>query len=201
MKTRAVKQAELDSLRQAFADNPVVVLCSFQGIKVDEDFQLRKKIRGAGAKYRVINNRLAKIAADGTPLATALEGVKGMTSVVLADDDPVTLMKALVEQSKVTKVFGFRSGVVEGQALDGPGLEALSKMSESRRRNRRSSSCSTPVHRTWLASSRSGARLGPRPAGRRRRKEVQGIVTQGFRSRAAAPHRGVVVRKTHIARS
>jgi large subunit ribosomal protein L10 len=128
MKTRAVRQAELDNLRQAFADNPVVVLCSFQGIKVGEDFELRKKIRETGATYRVINNRLAKIAADGTPVAKALEGVKGMTSVVLADDDPVSLMKALVEQSKVTKVFGFRSGVVEGQVLDGSGLDALSKM-------------------------------------------------------------------------
>ena len=129
MKTKAVKQAELDSLRQAFADNPIVVLCSFQGIKVDEDFQLRKKIRETGATYRVINNRLAKIAADGTPVAKALEGVKGMTSVVLADDDdPVSLMKALVEQAKVAKVFGFRSGVVEGQVLDDKGLGDLSKM-------------------------------------------------------------------------
>ncbi|MCB1022352.1 MAG: 50S ribosomal protein L10 [Bryobacterales bacterium] len=128
MKTRNVKQAELDSLRQAFAENPVVVLCSFQGIKVDEDFQLRKKIRETGASYRVINNRLAKIAADGTPVAKAFEGLKGMTSLVLADDDPVGLMKALVEQVKTTKVFGFRAGVVEGQILDEKGLDALSKM-------------------------------------------------------------------------
>jgi len=129
MKTRAVKQAELDNLRQAFADNPIVVLCSFQGIKVDEDFQLRKKIRETGATYRVVNNRLAKLAADGTPVAKAFEGVKGMTSVVLAaEDDPVGLMKALVEQSKTTKVFGFRSGVVEGRVLDEQGLDALSKM-------------------------------------------------------------------------
>jgi len=129
MKTRAVKQAELDNLRQAFADNPIVVLCSFQGIKVDEDFQLRKKIRETGATYRVVNNRLAKLAADGTPVAKAFEGVKGMTSVVLAaEDDPVGLMKTLVEQSKTTKVFGFRSGVVEGRVLDEQGLDALSKM-------------------------------------------------------------------------
>ena len=128
MKTRSVKQAELDSLRQAFADNPVVVLCSFQGIKVDEDFQLRRKIRETGASYRVISNRLARIAADGTPVAKALEGVKGMTSVVLADDDPVGLMKSLVEQAKSTKAFGFRGGVVEGQVLDEQGLDQLSKM-------------------------------------------------------------------------
>lgn len=128
MKTKAVKQAELDRLRQAFADKPLVVLCSFQGIKVDEDFQLRKKIRETGASYRVINNRLAKIAADGTPVAKALDGIKGMTSVVFAEDDPVSLMKALVEQTKVTKVFGFRAGVVEGQVLGGEQLEGLAKM-------------------------------------------------------------------------
>ena len=128
MKTKSVKQAELDSLKQAFAENPVVVLCSFQGIKVDEDFQLRKKIRQSGANYRVISNRLAKIAADGTPIAKALQGIKGMTSVVLADDDPVGLMKMLVEQVKVTKTLGFRAGVVEGQVLDQAGLDQLSKM-------------------------------------------------------------------------
>lgn len=128
MKTRSVKQAELESLRQAFAENPVVVLCSFQGIKVDEDFLLRRKIRETGASYRVINNRLAKLAAEGTPVAKALQGVKGMTSVVLANDDPVGLMKALLEQTKATKVFGFRGGVVEGQALDANGLDQLSKM-------------------------------------------------------------------------
>jgi large subunit ribosomal protein L10 len=128
MKTKSVKQAELDGLKQAFAENPVVVLCSFQGIKVDEDFQLRKKIRQSGANYRVISNRLAKIAADGTPIAKALQGIKGMTSVVLADDDPVGLMKMLVEQVKVTKTLGFRAGVVEGQVLDQAGLDQLSKM-------------------------------------------------------------------------
>ncbi|MEZ5393575.1 MAG: hypothetical protein R2724_12050 [Bryobacterales bacterium] len=47
---------------------------------------------------------------------------------MLADDDPVGLMKALVEQAKTTKVFGFRAGVVEGQILDEQGLDALSKM-------------------------------------------------------------------------
>ena len=128
MKAKSVKQTELDSLRQAFADNPVVVLCSFQGIKVEEDFQLRKKIRQTGASYRVISNRLARIAADGTPVAKALEGVKGMTSVVLTNDDPVGLMKALMEEAKTTKVFGFRGGVVEGQVLDEKGLDQLSKM-------------------------------------------------------------------------
>ncbi len=128
MKTRAVKQANLENLRQAFADNPVVILCSFQGIKVDEDFQLRKKIRETGATYRVISNRLARLAAEGTAVGKALEGLKGMTSVVLSNDDPVGLMKALVEQAKTTKVFGFRGGVVEGQVLTEQGLDNLSKM-------------------------------------------------------------------------
>ena len=128
MKTRAKKREEVEFLKAAFAKNPIVVMCSFQGIKVDEDFQLRKKVRSTGASYRVIPNRLARLAAEGTPVGDALNKLTGMTSIVLADDDPVGLMKALIDYSKQNPVFGFKAGVVEGRELDADGLERLSKM-------------------------------------------------------------------------
>lgn len=51
-----------------------------------------------------------------------------MTALLFAKDDPVGLMKTLLEQSKALPVFGLKSGVVEGQELDVEGLTALSKM-------------------------------------------------------------------------
>jgi large subunit ribosomal protein L10 len=111
-----------------FTENPVLVLCTFQGIKVRQDFELRSAIRKAGAEYRVIPNRLARLAAEGTPCEAAMSGLKGMTSLVYAKDDPVGLLKALINYSKTNPVLGFKSGVVEGQRLDEKGLTALSTM-------------------------------------------------------------------------
>ncbi len=128
MKTKAHKIEELALLQETFAENPIVVLCTFKGIKVDADFQLRKTIRETGAGYRVISNRLAKLAAEGTPFEPAFRGLKGMTSLVYTKDDPVGLMKTLIDYSKKNEVFSFKAGVVEGQTLDAEGLDLLSKM-------------------------------------------------------------------------
>ena len=128
MKTKAEKQELYARLKDVFETNPVIVLCGFQGIKVGEDFELRSKIRQAGAGYQVISNRLARLASEGTPAGEALSRLKGMTSMVYAGDDPVGLMKALLAIQKDVEVFEVRSGIVEGQRLDAAALEQLSKM-------------------------------------------------------------------------
>ena len=128
MKAKAVKTAELEFLKTTLAEHPSVVLCTFQGIKVAEDFQLRSKVRAAGAGYRVVPNRLARLASAGTPAEATFGRNTGMTSLVYTKDDPVELLKALVEYSKQNPVFAFKAGVVEGQALDVDRLTELSKM-------------------------------------------------------------------------
>lgn len=128
MKTKREKTAEVAELKQVLEENPVIVVCSFQGIKVDQDFQLRRKIRESGAAYRVVSNRLAKLAAEGTPAAKTFDQFRGMTSLAYAKDDPVALLKVLLDYSKDNPVFSFRAGVVEGQGLDAAELDQLSKM-------------------------------------------------------------------------
>ena len=129
MKAKAIKIKEVEWLKTAFAENPIVVACDFQGIPVEQDVVLRQKIRETGATYRVVPNRLAKLAAKGTPAEEAFAGIKGMTSFVFfGEDDPVTLLKALVAQTKDFEAFGLRQGVVDGESLDEQSLIAFSKM-------------------------------------------------------------------------
>lgn len=129
MKSKAVKQQEVDWLKNAFAENSIVLACNFQGIPVAEDVELRRKIRELGAQYRVTPNRLAKLAATGTHAEEGLAGLKGMTSLVFfASDDPVGLLKSLVAQSKEFEAFSLRLGVIDGEQYDDKQLVALSKM-------------------------------------------------------------------------
>ena len=128
MKTRAEKTEELALLKETFAENPVLVLCSFQGLNVDADAELRGEIRKSGGGYRVINNRLARVAAEGESYASAFTGLKGMTSLVYAKDDPVGLVKVLVDYSKKNPQFFCKAGLVEGQQYGTDDLVKMSKM-------------------------------------------------------------------------
>jgi large subunit ribosomal protein L10 len=128
MKLKSRRVDDYKQLQADLAESPTVFVCAFEGLKVQEDFELRRQIRAMGASYRVVQNRLAHLASKDTPYAEALTGLRGMTSVAFGGDDPVSLIKALVAYGKDHPVFEFKSGVVEGEVLDLDGLNALSKL-------------------------------------------------------------------------
>ncbi len=118
MKDKAKKKEEVERLHQELEKSKSVFAASFQGIKVKEDDELRRQVRAAGGTYRVVANRLARVASQGTPAEPLLKDLKGMTSIVLADKDPVALAKALTVYAKNNPVFKFRAGIVEGRAVN-----------------------------------------------------------------------------------
>jgi large subunit ribosomal protein L10 len=95
---------------------------------VDQDFELRKVVRGAGGKYRVIKNNLAEIAAQGTPSEAVLKNLRGMTSLAYTSNDPVALAKALTTYAKTNPSFTFKAGIVEGRAIDVGAIIELASM-------------------------------------------------------------------------
>ena len=128
MKEKTRKQDDVKQLQADLAESPTIFVCAFEGLKVQEDFELRKRVRAQGASYRVVQNRLAHLASQGTPYEKALTGLRGMTSIAYGGDDPLALIKTLVSYGKDHPVFEFKSGVVEGKVLDLDELNALSKL-------------------------------------------------------------------------
>ncbi len=128
MKTKADKQVLLEHLRREFDSSSAVVICKFKGLTVAEDQRLRGILRSLGGRYRVVSNRLAHLAAKGTPFEESLAGQRGMTALAFPGDDLVGSLKGLVAYAKEQGRFSFSAGVVEGRALDLDGLTALSKL-------------------------------------------------------------------------
>ena len=118
MKKKADKQKDVDSLRQDFANLKNLFVTGYEKLRVDQDFELRKVVRGAGARYRVIKNNLAEKASEGTPAGEVLKGLRGMTSLAYTSNDPVALAKALTAYAKLHPSFTFKAGLVEGRAID-----------------------------------------------------------------------------------
>src|SRR5918911_3868215 len=118
MKNKDDKQKDLESLRQDLGDLKNLFVTGYEKLKVGQDYELRKTIRGAGGKYRVVKNNLAEKASEGTAAEPVLKGLRGMTSLAYTTADPVALAKALTTYAKTNPTFTFKAGMVEGRAID-----------------------------------------------------------------------------------
>jgi large subunit ribosomal protein L10 len=128
MKKKEDKKKDIDALHQDLEKSRNLFVTGYDKLKVGQDFELRKAVRGAGAKYRVVKNNLAELAAAGTPSEPVFKGLRGMTSVAYTSGDPVALAKALTVYAKANPTFTFKAGVVEGRVIDVRSIVDLATM-------------------------------------------------------------------------
>jgi large subunit ribosomal protein L10 len=128
MKNRDEKKKDFEDLRKALESVRNVFVTGYEKITVDQDFNLRKAIRGAGGSYKVIKNNVAEKASVGLPAEPVLQALKGMTSIAWTEGDPVALAKALTAYAKTTPAFTFKAGLVEGRAVDIKAISDLASM-------------------------------------------------------------------------
>src|SRR5258708_11935454 len=128
MKKKPEKKKDMEALRDELANAKNVFLTGYEKLTVSQDFELRKVVRGAGAKYKVVKNRIAEKAAEGTKTADLLKELKGMCSLAYTSGDPVALAKALTVYAKANPSFTFRAGMVEGRGIDISGIQALATL-------------------------------------------------------------------------
>lgn len=123
------KQEQAEALRAEFRKANSVFLSSFEGLTVAQDSDLRRKVAGTGAKYKVVKNSLIERAAEGTPAEPLVQGkLRGTTSLALTETDPVALAKVLTGYAKENPLFVFKAGVVEGRVVSLADLISLATL-------------------------------------------------------------------------
>jgi large subunit ribosomal protein L10 len=128
MKSKDDKKKDIDALRQDLEKSRNLFVAGYEKMRVEQDFELRKVVRGAGGKYRVVKNNLAAKASEGTASEQVLKDLRGMTSVAYTMSDPVALAKALTAYAKANPTFTFKAGLVEGRVIDVGAIQDLANM-------------------------------------------------------------------------
>src|SRR5256886_10182203 len=126
--TRAKKVEQVQKLEKDLKNVSNMIVATYSKLTVAQDFELRKAVRGTGAKYRVVKNTLAERAAKGTKVEEALKNLTGVTSIAYTEGDPVALAKALAKYAKDTPEFSFKSVVVDGRVVSINEIKALAAM-------------------------------------------------------------------------
>ncbi|WP_416898295.1 MAG: 50S ribosomal protein L10 [Minwuia sp.] len=124
---REEKAAAIDELRGVFGNASTVVVTQYKGLSVAEMTDLRNQVREAGASYKVIKNRLAKIALEGSSYSGLTDYFTGPTAISYSDD-PVAAAKATVDYAKKNDKLVIISGAMGEQVLDESGVKALADL-------------------------------------------------------------------------
>jgi large subunit ribosomal protein L10 len=126
--TKAKKTEQVEKLSKDLNNVSNLVVTTYTKMTVSQDYELRKALRGAGAKYQVVKNTLAEKAAKGTKVEGALKDLAGVTSIAYTTGDPVAMAKTLTKYAKDMPEFTFKVGVVEGRVINIKEIEALASM-------------------------------------------------------------------------
>src|SRR5256886_11839151 len=115
--TRADKEAELQQLEAAFKGSDSAVLVDYKGVNVPQVNDLRRQLRAAKAKYKVVKNTLARRAIKGTRFEALEKYCEGTTAVAYTRTEPVALAKTLTTFVKTAPTLTIKAAVVQGRAI------------------------------------------------------------------------------------
>ena len=124
---RTTKEASVEELEGIFSSAGSVVMTHYTGMTVAEMTKLRAKLRELGGTFKVVRNRLAKIALKGKPGEGAADLFTGPVAIAYSEDF-VAAPKVLVDFAKDNKKLVILGGFMEEDVFDANGIEALSKM-------------------------------------------------------------------------
>nr|WP_255642998.1 50S ribosomal protein L10 [Acidocella sp. KAb 2-4] len=124
---RIEKREFVAELSSVFAETSMVVVTQNKGMTVAEVTELRRKMREAGASFKVAKNRLALLALDGTRFDGISPLLKGPTALAWSTD-PVAVAKAAVDFAKTNDKFVLLGGSLGSRVLDANGVKALSEL-------------------------------------------------------------------------
>jgi len=124
---RADKKELVATLNAVFKGANVVVVAHYSGLTVVQMQTLRRQMKQAGASVKVSKNRLAKIALEGTDVASIGSLLKGPT-VIATSNDPVAAPKVAVDFAKANEKFVILGGSMGKTVLNVDSVKALAAL-------------------------------------------------------------------------
>lgn len=103
------------------------VLVDYCGLTVEEDTDLRNKLRAAGVEYKVVKNTLTRFAAKEVGFDELDAVLNGPTSLAVSYDDPVAPAKVIADFAKDNEKLEIKSGFLDGKVISLDEINQLAK--------------------------------------------------------------------------
>jgi len=121
------KRRTVDELRQQLSQSPTLIVSEYRGLTVREIGEIRRSLRKQDVTYKVIKNRLMKIAASDTR-GTALDALLvGPTAIAFGTDETRTA-KAVIDTMRPFKQVRITGALLGDRAIDADGVTRLAAL-------------------------------------------------------------------------
>ena len=120
-----LKQPVVDEIKGVLEGAAGAVIVDYRGLTVEQDTQLRKKLREAGVTYKVYKNTLIKRAAEGTEFAALEPQLEGPTALAVSKEDATAPARILAEFAKTAPKLELKASIVEGNYYDQAGTQVI----------------------------------------------------------------------------
>jgi large subunit ribosomal protein L10 len=125
---RDEKAATIEEIAAQIEAAEAIFAVDYRGISVPQAAELRGKLREADASFRIVKNRLTKIAADKAGEERLAELLQGPTALTFVRGDTAMAAKAISAFNKEHDVVAFKGGFMDGLSLDEERFKAIAKL-------------------------------------------------------------------------
>lgn len=116
-KVLEAKKAQVAEVVEALKEAQTGILVDYRGLNVEEDTDLRNKLRAANVKYFVIKNTLLRLASKETGLEGLDEALHGPTAIAVSSEDAVAPAKVLSDFAKDNEKLEIKAGFMDGAVM------------------------------------------------------------------------------------
>jgi large subunit ribosomal protein L10 len=125
---REEKAAVVEEIAAQIEGAEAIFAIDYRGISVPEAAELRSRLREADASFRVVKNRLTKLAADKAGRDELKELLDGPTALTFVSGDTATAAKAISTFSREHDVLVFKGGFMDGLTLDEDEFSSIARL-------------------------------------------------------------------------
>jgi len=119
----------VQELRRLIERSALTISTDYQGLRVADMEQLRRRMRAANLELKVVKNRLLQLAAQAAAKPDLVRIVKGPTALAFAFADIVEAAKAITEYAQTAPgQFAIRGAFLDRQVLTADDLRDLVRL-------------------------------------------------------------------------
>ena len=121
------KRRTVDELREQLGRSSTLIVSEYRGLTVKEIAEIRRSLRKQDVTYKVVKNRLLKIAASDTR-GSALDALLvGPTAIAFGSDEAGTA-KAVIDAMRPYKQVRITGGLLGDRAINAEGVTRLATL-------------------------------------------------------------------------
>lgn len=102
----------IDQYKDMLDKASVFYLLNYKGINAADISEFRKELKNTGSSFKVIQNRLAKIALKNSPLEHVADKLTGDSALIVGNDDIVAPAKLLIKKMADNEKLKLIGGVI-----------------------------------------------------------------------------------------